>query len=103
VPNRSGLSFGQSAMKLFDIAARGRPAVIAPGVWASGGDTPPGVYIAATDDEWVDQVHSAASEDSALAPLRLAWALSNTWENRWPNWARAAFGSGFDQEPHASD
>lgn len=92
VPNRPGLSVGQSSMKLFDVAARGRAAVVAEGVSVSGGSLPPGTAVATTVTEWVDAVRSVDHEVASLAQARLAWARAHTWDRRWPEWEAAVTG-----------
>ena len=94
VPNRPGLSVGQSSMKLFDVAARGRPAVVADGVSVSGGALPPGTAVAGDLGEWVDSVRLAPEEPVGVAVERLAWAGLHTWDHRWPHWATAVVGPG---------
>ncbi len=98
VPNRSGLSVGQSSMKLLDSAARGRPAVVSAGVSCFHGGTPPGTYIAENSDDWADAVTAAEAESAEAAVARISWARANTWDSRWPLWARSVLGS----EPNAA-
>ena len=100
VPLRSEMAVGQSSMKLFDVAARGRPAVVSRGVSTSDGELPPGTYVAASSDQWIAGITAAANEPSALAQIRVDWARSNTWEDRWPAWRDCVLGtelSGSDQ------
>ena len=92
VPNRIRMSHGQSSMKLFDGAARGRPAVVALGVETGASESPPGTYVAANTGEWVDAVRAASTEDASLIEARIAWARSNTWSERWPAWSAGVFG-----------
>jgi glycosyltransferase involved in cell wall biosynthesis len=92
VPIRADMAEGQSSMKLYDIAARGRPPVVARGVSSSGGEVPPGTHIADTLDEWIGGITASAVEPDDRAEARLAWARSNTWEHRWPGWASGVFG-----------
>ena len=84
VPNRPELSDGQSSMKLFDVAARGRPAVVSAGVTCAGPERPPGTYVAEAPGEWAPAILAAADESGRLATERINWAWSNTWEQRWP-------------------
>jgi hypothetical protein len=93
VPNRPELSRGQSSMKLYDAAGRGRPVVASPGVLCGEGERPPGTYVAEGPEEWVSAVEAAAVEEGTLAVDRIAWARSNTWEERWPAWAVGVFGN----------
>jgi glycosyltransferase involved in cell wall biosynthesis len=97
VPHRPDQSRGQSSMKLFDSAARGRPAVISAGVSCVPGGTPPGTYVVEHPDQWADAVTAAENEPEEEAASRIAWARANTWESRWPLWAQTALGS----EPNA--
>ncbi len=92
IPNRPGLSEGQSSMKLFDSAARGRPAVVSAGVSCLHGGAPPGTYFAQDGDEWADAIDAAETESPDMAASRITWARANTWDSRWPLWARSAFG-----------
>ena len=92
VPTRSALSEGQSSMKLYDSACRGRPVVTSPGVSSGGGDSPPGTYVARHPSEWREAILAADDEDDRPAADRIAWARSNTWEQRWPTWATGVFG-----------
>jgi hypothetical protein len=93
IPNRADLSDGQSSMKLFDSAARGRPAVVSPGVNGGIGQRPPGTYEAGRPDEWAPAVLVAAAEPDELAGARIAWARANTWDQRWPAWSTQVFGT----------
>ena len=93
VPNRSGLSLGQSSMKLLDSAARGRPAVVSAGVSCLHGGTPPGTYIAENSDDWADAVTAADTESVEATVARITWARANTWDSRWPLWARSVLRS----------
>jgi glycosyltransferase involved in cell wall biosynthesis len=92
VPNRPSMSEGQSSMKLYDGAARGRPVVVSPGVSSGATEPPPGTYIARGSDEWAAAVLAADGESSEVALARVAWARSNTWEQRWTAWAAGVFG-----------
>ncbi len=92
VPTRTNMAEGQSSMKLFDIAARGRPVVVSRGVSTSDGEVPPGTYLANSVETWVEGVKRASSENSGLESDRVAWARSNTWDQRWPGWASAVYG-----------
>jgi glycosyltransferase involved in cell wall biosynthesis len=98
VPHRPDQSQGQSSMKLFDSAARGRPAVISAGVSCVPGGSPPGTYVVEHADQWADAVTAAENEPVEEAASRIAWARANTWESRWPQWARSALGC----EPNAA-
>lgn len=93
VPHRPGMSEGQSSMKLFDSAARGRPAVISSGVTCLQSDAPPGTYIAERPGHWADAVTAAEDEPAENAAARIAWARANTWDSRWPVWHRSVLGS----------
>jgi len=92
VPNRTELSEGQSSMKLYDTAARGRPVVVTPGVGCAGPTDPPGTYVADGVEAWVAALDAAAAEGDGPAAARLDWARANTWDQRWPDWADGVFG-----------
>ena len=100
VPNVPHLSVGQSSMKMFDSAARGRPAVVAHGVTSDGDGLPPSTVVAATTDEWVTGILGCVEEPAGLAQERIDWARANTWEHRWPAWSRAVFGAMPGSGPH---
>lgn len=95
-PYRVRLTAGQSSMKLFDYAARGRPIVATPG--ALGPTTltaPAGVHEAAGAEAFAGAVLAAASRDGRLrevAATRASWLEAHAWEVRWEQWRRAAFG-----------
>ena len=93
VPHRPGMSEGQSSMKLFDSAARGRPAVVSNGVTCLNDDVPPGTYIAEHANQWADAVTTAEDEPAEMATARIEWARANTWDSRWPMWSRSALGT----------
>ena len=92
VPNVAHLSVGQSSMKLFDSAARGRPTVVASGVTSNGADLPPATVVATTLDDWISGILRSLDEPAGLAEERIAWARANTWQHRWPAWSGAVFG-----------
>lgn len=98
VPHRPDQSDGQSSMKLFDSAARGRPAVVSAGVTCVNGGTPPGTYVVGDADQWAEAVTAAESDPADTAASRIAWARTNTWDSRWPLWARSVLGF----EPNAA-
>ena len=98
VPHRPSRSEGQSSMKLFDSAARGRPAVVSTGVSCLNGGVPPGTYVAGQVDQWAEAVTAAENEPADAAVTRIAWARANTWDSRWPLWARSVLGI----EPNAA-
>jgi hypothetical protein len=100
VPNVPHLSVGPSSMKMFDSAARGRPAVVAHGVTSDGDGLPPSTVVAATTDEWVTGILGCVEEPAGLAQERIDWARANTWEHRWPAWSRAVFGAMPGSGPH---
>jgi glycosyltransferase involved in cell wall biosynthesis len=93
VPHRSEIAFGQSSMKLYDSAARGRPAVVSEGVSVSGDELPPLTYVAKSKEDWLEAIVAAASENHEAAEDRIVWARSNTWDHRWPAWERSVFGA----------
>ncbi len=92
-PHRTAHSKGQDSMKLYDYAARGRPIVATVG--AFGGRVrvvEAGVVEAATPADFAAAVTAAAREDGTQPMVRRAWADSNRWESRWPDWLGAAVG-----------
>ena len=93
IPLVSEMATGQSSMKLFDVAARGRPAVVAPGVTTNGQARPPGTIEARTTDEWADAITASLGEEPRLASERLAWARENTWDDRWSPWWQVVSGT----------
>jgi len=97
VPTRPDMAEGQSSMKLFDIAARGRPAVVSRGVSTLDGEVPPGTYLADGLEGWVEGVKRASIETGGLDCDRVAWARSNTWDRRWPGWASAVYGEDLNE------
>lgn len=99
VPHHPGQSEGQSSMKLFDSAARGRPAVVSAGVSCLNGGTPPGTYVVSHADQWAEAVTAAENEPADAAATRIAWARANTWDSRWPLWARSVLGSEPTEDP----
>jgi hypothetical protein len=92
IPNRRHLSEGQSSMKLYDSAARGRPAVVTSGVTCTGSELPPATWVADTVDQWVEGIIAGAAEPDGVAATRLTWARANTWEQRWPAWIAGVTG-----------
>jgi glycosyltransferase involved in cell wall biosynthesis len=94
-PYRVGLTAGQSSMKLFDYAARGRPIVATPGALGPAALTAPaGVREAAGAEAFAEAVLAAASHDgqAAAASARASWLETHAWDARWEQWRRIAFG-----------
>ncbi len=92
IPNRPEQSRGQSSMKLFDYASRGRPIVAAVGVAPVGTARPPGLFEPTGVDEWITAIESAAGGSPDVAHAQLSWAGSQTWERRWAAWSQVALG-----------
>jgi glycosyltransferase involved in cell wall biosynthesis len=91
IPNRSQQAIGQSSMKLYDFAGRGRPIVATPDVADIAEWQPPGYYQALTVEEWVDAITVAATEPRHLSSERLAWTAQRTWRHRWTEWSSVTF------------
>ncbi|RZS87377.1 glycosyl transferase family 1 [Motilibacter rhizosphaerae] len=90
VANRPELSQGQSSMKVFDYAARGRPIVTTVPQMADAADAPPGTRLASTAEEFAAMVVEASEEPLATAKERIAWAASAAWSSRWREWSAMA-------------
>jgi Glycosyl transferases group 1 len=80
-------------MKLYDYAARGRPVVTTR--WGAAVDEhpPPRLRVADDPDAFAAGVADAAEEPPGWREERRAWARAHTWEQQWPRWAAAVFGS----------
>jgi glycosyltransferase involved in cell wall biosynthesis len=91
LPNDSRRAEGQSSMKLYDYAARGRPIVSTPSE-VSADQTPPGTAFARGPEEFAAAVAAAETEDRQTAQAKIDWVRANTWEARWPVWSAAVLG-----------
>jgi glycosyltransferase involved in cell wall biosynthesis len=91
--HRSSLTRGQDSMKLYDYATRDRPIVCTPGALGSP-DHIAGAQVreAATPADFARAVAEAGQEGAHVKAARRAWAAAQTWDSRWPRWARAALG-----------
>jgi glycosyltransferase involved in cell wall biosynthesis len=90
LPHRSDQTVGQSSMKMFDYAARGRPIV------STGSGLPesaPHVRFANTAQGFVTEIQATMTEPDAWAASRIEWARANSWSARWPAWSAAALGN----------
>lgn len=92
LPNKPDISAGQSSMKLYDYAARGRP-IVSTFRDGTGEDSPPGLRVATDRTGFVRAIEAALVDGPTLAQARVDWVRSNTWAARWPAWSKAAFGS----------
>lgn len=91
--HRAALTRGQDSMKLYDYATRDRPIVSTPGALGAP-DYIAGAQVreAATPAEFALAVAGAGQESAPVRAARRAWVAGQTWDSRWPQWARAAFG-----------
>ena len=79
-------------MKLYDFAARARAVVATERVTESVGRHASALLVATDPETFADAVRRAnCSEPAELLALR-EWAEGETWAERWPLWAAAAFG-----------
>lgn len=93
LPNRAELTAGQSSMKLYDYAARGRPVVTSRWIAQDDPAVPPGTRFVSDAAELAAAVEAAASEPADLAAERRSWVAGHTWEARWERWAGAMLGA----------
>lgn len=89
VPNVSEAAAGQSSMKAFDCAARGRPMVTTAWPPGSAATRPPHTWEISNPGEAAESILAAAHEPVDHATRRCAWARDQTWDSRWPAWAAA--------------
>jgi hypothetical protein len=82
------------AMKLYDYAARGRPAVSTR--WEDNllEVGPPHLYVTDTVAEFCEAVTATGEEPAHYAAERRAWAEEHAWERRWPQWRAILRGTG---------
>jgi hypothetical protein len=97
VLNKPELSRGQSSMKVFDYAARGRPIVTMVPEMATPADAPPGILTATTPSAYAAQVLAASRESDSMAVATLRWAAANTWSARWRDWSMVAIAAPREQ------
>lgn len=92
-PHRTALTRGQDSMKLYDYATRDRPIVCTPGALGQP-DHVAGAHVreAPTPAEFARAVAEVGQEGAPVKAARRAWVAGQSWESRWPLWARAAFG-----------
>ncbi len=90
LPNKPSVSAGQSSMKTYDYAARGRPIVTTYDDSATEQSGPPGLRVASTARSFADAVASSLDEAPHHARARVDWARSHTWSSRWNAWLSAA-------------
>lgn len=91
VPNRPEHALGQDSMKFYDYAARGREIVSTRWFDPTQIDHPPRVHIAETAEAFAEAIQAAAATTTSADQRR--WASANTWEQRWPDWSDAVFGT----------
>jgi Glycosyl transferases group 1 len=93
LPHRRVGAVTGDAMKLYDYAARGRPIVSTRWSDLLAEDAPPSLRLADTPDEFAAAVRSAADESPDVRRSGREWAESRSWDHRWPDWSKAAFGT----------
>jgi glycosyltransferase involved in cell wall biosynthesis len=91
LPNRAAFVSGQDSMKVYDYAARGRP-IVATAVGREV-DGAVGVRRACAPDAVARAIIDAATEPAAARAARRAWASSQRWSVRWPDWSAAVLGT----------
>jgi len=83
-PTLREFSIGQSSMKTFDAAARGREILSTPGLIAGTSSSPAQIFA---DDAngWIDVLNSYHLEGAAMNEIR-SWAEEQTWKVRFRDW-----------------
>jgi glycosyltransferase involved in cell wall biosynthesis len=91
LPNRAAFVGGQDSMKVYDYAARGRPIVAT----AAGRELDGALAVrrASTPDGLARAILDAATEPASARASRRAWAASQRWSVRWPDWSAAVLGT----------
>jgi glycosyltransferase involved in cell wall biosynthesis len=100
--NRGAASRGQDSMKIYDYAARGRPVVATAASMSGISETPPHLRVGGRPDELARLVAESAGEPGHWRQDRAGWAAAQSWDSRWPGWARALFGAGSESEGEAA-
>jgi glycosyltransferase involved in cell wall biosynthesis len=90
IPMRPSHTSGQDSMKLYDVAARGRPIVLTQQATAPPREA--AALTAHTAEEFTTAVLAAYAEPSGAAAGRRAWAAANRWDARWRAWSAAVLG-----------
>lgn len=83
-PTFKEFAIGQSSMKTFDAAARGRHVLSTSGL-STGVEKAPPLLFADTADEWVETLRTRAFESLTIAEIR-SWAEKQTWDLRFKDW-----------------
>lgn len=83
-PTFKQFAVGQSSMKTFDAAARGRHVLSTTGL-STGVEKAPPLLVADGVDEWVHALRSRAFESLTVEEIRL-WAEEQTWDQRFRDW-----------------
>jgi glycosyltransferase involved in cell wall biosynthesis len=93
IPNRTLYSTGQDSMKLYDYAGRGK-AIVTTAALRQGSHQQPG-HVSFADDpmSFAEAVIETSRLPPSIAESQRAWALTNTWDSRWPAWSKAVFGA----------
>ncbi|MDQ6822087.1 MAG: glycosyltransferase [Actinomycetota bacterium] len=91
--HRAAQVVGQDSMKLYDYVARDRPIVSTPGALGERSTVEAvSVVEAATPVAFAEAVARAERPAPGVSADRRGWVLEHRWEDRWPEWARAALG-----------
>jgi glycosyltransferase involved in cell wall biosynthesis len=94
LPHRSDQTVGQSSMKMFDYAARGRPIVsTGSGQYAMA----PHARFANIAQDFAAEILATSAEPESWAVNRIEWARANSWSARWPAWSAAALGRSYEE------
>lgn len=102
LPNRRSRARGQSSMKMYDYAARGRPVVTTDLEADAPDQNPPDVRVGSTPATFAAAVSAATGQDPAAARAQVAWSQANTWAQRWPAWSAAVLGADHGDSPTAT-
>ena len=93
-PHRGALTRGQDSMKLYDYATRGRPIACTTGALGDRDHVAgAGVLEAATPAEFARIVRDHSEPEPGVVAAQRAWVAQNSWDVRWPAWARAVIGA----------
>lgn len=83
-PTFPEFSVGQSSMKAFDAAARGRKVLATPGI-STGVDSSPALLFADSADEWIHHLRNRVFALDDPRQIR-GWAENQTWDIRFKKW-----------------
>jgi hypothetical protein len=99
LPNRAEHSRGQDSMKMYDYCARGRPIVASDGAVAGMSESPPHLRSGGDAGTLAALVTAASNEPERWSHERAAWAGTQSWDARWPDWSVVLFGEVADVGP----